>query len=201
MGWTNGLGWMLAVSVILLGGCEKVMTQLSTSLSSTWGDPMILWVRAGDDQLAQNRVAGRNIGGDLVVGPDGLLHYEAAWLSFDGGAWEARFSIDPARLSTYEGRGEHGEIEVAFGPGADVTVTTAHPELLKERGVAPPSGDYADLVPITLLETCGTPLPEDDPRMAVLRSGLDLDYAVTPALERRDRFLAENPMPEPRCAD
>jgi len=201
MGLMNGFKYMLAVSVVFFGGCDKVMTQLSTSVSSPWGDPAILWVRVGDYQLAENRPAGRNIGGGLDLGSDGLLHYDAAWLSFDGVAWTAQFSIDPTRLTTHEDAGVHGSIRITFGPGADVTVTTPHPEFLKKRGIAPPSGDYADLIPVLLLESCGIPLPDNDPRLPVLKSGFDLDYAVTPAIARRDRFLAENPAPQSRCKE
>lgn len=199
MGGTNGIKCTLALSVIFLWGCDKVMTQLGTTLRHHVADPAVMWLRVGDLQYAEVRMVRLNHGGGVPLGLGGTLDYEGAWLQQDGRAWTASFSIDPARLTTHEGAGKRGQIEITLGPGADVTVTTAHPELLKKRGVPPPSGDYADLIPITLLETCGTPLPDDDPRMSVLESGWDLDYAVTPALARRDEFLAQNPAPLSRC--
>lgn len=111
--------------------------------------------------------------------------------------WHHDFDLDTRRFSTFGDASDLGEVRI--GPGADITVTTPHPEALRLVGLnrmdeITPEMDV-DVVIAKLCANLSTKDPSEDGRLRVAEGETStLDWART----NRANWLGANTDPPPR---
>lgn len=110
------------------------------------------------------------------------------------------FKLDARDFSTFDAEGERAQIYIDIGPGADITVTTPHPEALLLVGLNRMDDITPEMdVDVVLAELCARVSaadPSDDKR---LRAAMEDEYSLERAIFNRDNWLSSNTAPKPRC--
>lgn len=199
--------WLLAIVVVGLAVAGSMMwskpvrpNTLSTEIQAHPAYPATKRYEVNGSLLSERSLQGSSDTGGVDYVNGDQLAIKAAWLDINSKqAWQVELELDVTTLSTYGGQGEHAEYKVVLGPGADVTITTPHPEWLRHVGndqmhrITPEQE-----IPITLVELCGEPLAADDPLVADLALGIE-NWAVTRVQRNKDAYLRENAAPTARC--
>lgn len=127
--------------------------------------------------------------------------FDVMWYDVEAEQFYATsFDINANDLSTFGEEGIHASMRITVGPGADVTITTPQPELLRLLGLNLMDDITPEMdVPVTLLELCAE-RHESDPSPSkalsgVSQTGTDVLYFK----QRRDDWLSNNAAPQPRC--
>ena len=138
---------------------------------------------------------------DYPSSDDATLAAELMW--YDTAAdryYQLAFDIDARDLSTFGDRTDHAEVRIVIGPGADVTVTTPHPEALRLVGLNRMDEITPEMdVDVVIAELCATLSAEDPSADKDLRMAMGDEIAVGEAVFNRDNWLSGNAAPAPRC--
>lgn len=136
-------------------------------------------------------------------GPDAAaLAVELMWYDIPADRYyQHAFQLDARDLSTFGDRTDHAEVRIVIGPGADITVTTPHPEALRLVGLNRMDEITPEMdVDVVIAELCAV-LSAGDPSAD---KRLNLTLAEAAELERarfaRDNWLGGEDAPTPRCA-
>jgi hypothetical protein len=114
--------------------------------------------------------------------------------------YQHAFQLDARDLSTFGDRTDHAEVRIVIGPGADVTVTTPHPEALRLVGLNRMDEITPEMdVDVVIAELCATLSAEDPSADKDLRLAMGDEIAVGEAVFNRDNWLSGNAAPAPRC--
>lgn len=111
------------------------------------------------------------------------------------------FDLDARDLSTFGDEAEHAEVRITVGPGADITVTTPHPEALRLVGLNRMDEITAEMdQDVVLAELCALASetdPSADKRLIMPDAG---ESTLASAISNHDNWLKNNTAPVPRCA-
>lgn len=142
--------------------------RIGQDISSAPQAPSIKTVSLNGRTVQEGRLSSINVTGPVEGG--GTLRYDVAWREVLGGAaYAASFEVPADRLSRFESGGPLARIEIELGPGADVTVRTPNPELLRQAARGTPGAALGDeREPIVLQRLCAGALPAGDPRLGRL---------------------------------
>ena len=135
-------------------------------------------------------------------GPDAAtLAVELMWYDIPADRYyQHAFQLDARDLSTFGDRTDHAEVRIVIGPGADVTVTTPHPEALRLVGLNRMDEITPEMdVDVVIAELCATLSAEDPSADKDLRMAMGDEIAVGEAVFNRDNWLSGNAAPAPRC--
>ena len=97
-------------------------------------------------------------------GPDAAtLAVELMWYDIPADRYyQHAFQLDARDLSTFGDRTDHAEVRIVIGPGADITVTTPHPEALRLVGLNRMDEITPEMdVDVVIAELCATTSTED----------------------------------------
>jgi hypothetical protein len=115
--------------------------------------------------------------------------------------YQHAFQLDARNLSTFGDRTDHAEVRIVMGPGADITVTTPHPEALRLVGLNRMDEITPEMdVDIVLAELCATASTNDPSADKRLNLTLAEAAEVERATFNRDNWLAANAAPPSRCS-
>ena len=136
-------------------------------------------------------------------GPDAAtLAVELMWYDIPADRYyQHAFQLDARDLSTFGDRTDHAEVRIVIGPGADITVTTPHPEALRLVGLNRMDEITPEMdVDVVIAELCAA-LSAGDPS-ADKRLNLTLAEAAELESARftRDNWLGGEDAPTPLCA-
>ena len=138
---------------------------------------------------------------DYPSSDDATLAAELMWYDIAADRYyQLAFDIDARDLSTFGDRTDHAEVRIVIGPGADVTVTTPHPEALRLVGLNRMDEITPEMdVDVVIAELCAA-LSAGDPS-ADKRLNLTLAEAAELESARfaRDNWLGGEDAPTPRC--
>ena len=135
-------------------------------------------------------------------GPDAAtLAVELMWYDIPADRYyQHAFQLDARDLSTFGDRTDHAEVRIVIGPGADITVTTPHPEALRLVGLNRMDEITPEMdVDVVIAELCATLSAEDPSADKDLRMAMGDEIAVGEAVFNRDNWLSGNAAPAPRC--
>ena len=140
-------------------------------------------------------------GPDYPGPDDATLAAELMWYDIAADRYyQLAFDIDARDLSTFGDRTDHAEVRIVIGPGADVTVTTPHPEALRLVGLNRMDEITPEMdVDVVIAELCATLSAEDPSADKDLRMAMGDEIAVGEAVFNRDNWLSGNAAPAPRC--
>ena len=111
------------------------------------------------------------------------------------------FDLDTRELSTFGEDAVHAMVQIEAGPGADLTVTTPHPEGLRLVGLNRMDDITPEMdVPVLLLELCADPREDDPSEDGILMRTMADDISLTRTREQRENWLSQNEAPPSRCA-
>jgi hypothetical protein len=135
-------------------------------------------------------------------GPDAAtLAVELMWYDIPADRYyQHAFQLDARDLSTFGDRTDHAEVRIVIGPGADITVTTPHPEALRLVGLNRMDEITPEMdVDVVIAELCATLSAEDPSADKDLRMAMGDEIAVGEAVFNRNNWLSGNAAPAPRC--
>lgn len=135
-------------------------------------------------------------------GPDAAtLAVELMWYDIPADRYyQHAFQLDARDLSTFGDRTDHAEVRIVIGPGADITVTTPHPEALRLVGLNRMDEITPEMdVDVVIAELCATLSAEDPSADKDLRMAMGDEIAVGEAVFNRENWLSGNAAPAPRC--
>lgn len=129
------------------------------------------------------------------------LSVQVMWYDVDTARYyQHDFDLDARELSTFGEAGQHAYVSITLGPGADITVTTPHPEGLRLVGLNRMDDITPEMdVPVTLAELCAAASDTDPSEDHTLRAAMQDSDAVARASLKRDNWLREAQAPAPRC--
>ncbi len=129
------------------------------------------------------------------------LYVQVMWYEFDAALYyHLDFDLDARDLSTFGEAGQHASVSITLGPGADIAVTTPHPEGLRLVGLNRMDDITPEMdIPVKLAELCATPSDTDPSEDQSLRAAMQDSDAVARASLNRDNWLREAQAPAPRC--
>lgn len=132
---------------------------------------------------------------------DATLAVELMWYDIPADRYyQLAFDLDARDMSTFGDDSDHAEVRIVIGPGADVTVTTPHPEALRLVGLNRMDEITPEMdVDVVVAELCAQ-VSADDPSAD---KRLNLSVAEPSEVERatfnRDNWLGGEAAPAPRC--
>ena len=199
----------LAALVLLLGAgmsaafFGKRPTTISFGYASHPLTPAMKRVVVNGLVMADDVIGSRNTTGEIPYkGPfSRTLEVEATWYDIlNETAWRVALDIDAAELSTYGTAGTHAEVNLLLGPGADVRVTTPHPDRLRLIGTGrqdeiTPEQD----VPVIIADYCATALPLTDAIVAKLIDEAQ-HVSMDRPMENRENAIRHGRTSGSRCA-
>ena len=130
------------------------------------------------------------------------LSHEYHWYDLiEKKGYVIRFDVDAKDLSTFGEEGDHASLKIVSGPGADVTVTTPHPEQLRLLGLNRDAEITPEMdIPVVLTELCAQELDVSDPIIASLSKNIG-EGALARVMEQRKAYLNSTASPvTSRCA-
>lgn len=138
---------------------------------------------------------------DYPNAEDATLAVELMWYDIPAERYyQHAFDLDARQLSTFGDATDHAEVRIVLGPGADITVTTPHPEALRLVGLNRMDEITPEMdVDVVIAELCATPSAEDTSADKDLRRATVDEIAVDEAIFNRDNWLAQNGAPASRC--
>ena len=114
--------------------------------------------------------------------------------------YEKAFDLDVRTFSTFGEEAIHAAVTIVVGPGADVTVTTPHPEVLRLVGLNRMDDITPEIdVPVVLAELCADRLNKDPSEGGILMSSSTNKASLANEMEQRDNWLRQNQAQPARC--
>ena len=141
-------------------------------------------------------------GADYPGTDDATLRVELMWYDIPADRYyQLAFDLDARDLSTFGDESDHAEARIVLGPGADITITTPHPEALRLVGL----NRMDEITPemdgdIVLAERCAAASKDDPSADKGLRLAIDDEIELVEATFNRDNWLAANAAPPSRCS-
>ncbi|MEP3344958.1 MAG: hypothetical protein ABJN34_03810 [Litoreibacter sp.] len=201
---------VVAAVVLAIGGAtmfgfmKKRPDRLSLDVRPHPSQIAALHVIGNDLMLVDSSLRGRSqTGGFNYQSRFGAaMSFDVMW--FDVAAkqfYASSFEVDAYNLSTFGEEGIHASLKIVAGPGADVTVTTPHPEALRLMGLNKMDDITPEMdVPVTLLELCAEPRDSDPSRDGILMRVMGDASSMEAAKSQNDNWLAQNAAPQSRCS-
>jgi len=200
---------LIAVVVLAVGGASMFgfLNKRPTSLSlKAHPHPSILaalHVIGNELVLVDSSLRGRSQTGgfNYQSGFGAAVSFDVMWFDVEAEQYYATsFELDANDLSTFGEEGTHASLEITVGPGADVAVTTPHPEGLRLVGLNQMDDITPEMdVPVTLLALCAKRRDADPSRDGILSRVLGDASSMESATRNRDNWLSQNTAPQPRC--
>ena len=193
---------LLSVSGIMAHYKKSPPSALGLDVWSPTLAPTVKHARVNGDSWVDFSLPDSGVGGDVIYQSDDRLKLELAWYDIQTGkTWQSKVVLKATDLPTFGDRGKHASLSAELGPGADVTITSASQEVLTAIGNR--DGNSLARIPnererITIMETCGTQAPANDPIIAILKHGFD-KRELKDAMESRDRAQARGLKIVKRC--
>ncbi len=203
---------MIATALALVGiGAAMVWantqnrpTALSAGIHTHEADPAALHVRINDLVFVDSTLEGRNVTDGIpysaALGDD--LEVKLWWFNLDSRThYTASVTLDARSLSTFGEDGTHAALDITVGPGADVEVTTPHPEGLRLVGLNRMDEITPDMdVPVVLAKLCGTVQDGDTSPEGILMRAAGDEGSLAYAAERKENAIRHSGAPVSRCA-
>lgn len=133
---------------------------------------------------------------------DTTLSVQVMWYDITEERYYHRyFKLDARDFSTFDAEGERAQIYITLGPGADITVTTPHPEALLLVGL----NRIDDITPeiaddVVLAAFCASVAVDDPSENKGLRAAMLDEVGIESAIFNRENWLSQSTAPLPRCA-
>ncbi len=200
----------IAVAAVMIWGLwPSRPTGLGTDITSHISTPASLYLSLNGREIVNGSIRGRAEGGGATYASrwGDALNWDLAWYDILADrSYRLKFAVAASELATLDTEKSNATISIVVGPGADIVVTTAHPEVA--RLIALRKGkELAELQgadPVILRELCAEPLPDDDPLAQKLKENSRANGwadQLEESMENRARFLGNNLPPSPRCPD
>lgn len=199
---------LLATVFVFLGAglsmafWPKRPSVLGLDISSEPSQPKVMRLIQDGRAVVKQSMRGRvEVGGiDYASVFSSNISYALYWYDLDNAqGYEIAFKVDAKTLSTFGDAGDHASMRILAGPGADVTITTKQPELLRLIGLGREAEATPDMdAPVILSELCATPVGRDHQVIAELSSNID-EISLKAANRRRDVWRESGNPIEPRC--
>jgi len=197
------LSILIIIVFVVVGCATRRTTALGIEIQPHPAVPVVMTVTANDTySVAYARGQGTNQSGEVPYqrGKGDRIEFEFWWIErHSGDAWHIRVPVRMGDLSTFRSDRRHASLKIDLGPGADVTIKTPHPELLRHianntQHLITPEMDE----PVVLQELCAQPMRPDDPALGPLRERVAQGEFYN-ADRNYQSWVARNPMPVSRC--
>lgn len=189
----------------MLGFLNKRPASLSIQIASNPANPAIIRAVVNGGVIGESLIRGRRQTGGLGYQSafGAKISVELAWFDLiDEQAYSKHFDLDANDLSTFGEEASHASLRIETGPGADITVTTPHPEGLRLVGLNQMDKITAEMdIPIELLLLCGDEISNSTQTVQDLRLAEADTGGIASAMENRANWLNQNTAPISRCRD
>ncbi|GEM_PF-5571861 len=205
-----GIGLALLALILIIGAgvtfgfSKNRPTALSIAIRSSTAYPAAMRGILNGVAILESSIRGRSQTGGLYYQSTfgANLSVQMMWYDIINEKFYGKsFELDARRLSTFGEDAIHASLKIVVGPGADITVTTPHPEGWRLVGLNRMDDITPEMdIPVVLFKLCADLLGEDPSEGGVLTRAMSDDISMASAMEKRERWLKSNSLPTPRCA-
>jgi len=199
---------LVAGGLMIWGLWPSRPTALGTDIRSHISTPASLYLSLNGRKIVDGSIRGRAEGGGATYGSrwGDALNWDLAWYDILADrSYRLKFTISASELATLDVDGRDATINILVGPGADIVVTTAHPEVARliALRMGKELAELKDADSVILRELCAEPMAADDPLTQKLKETSQANGwadQLKESMENRARFLSNNEAPQPRCS-